>query len=231
MKSWKHFQHHWPFVQGIHRSPVNSSHKGQWRRALMFSLICAWINDWVNNSKAGDLRCHRAHYDVIVMVKGIQLYPWDSPHKGPVMQNLWIYFYVVTSSWTRHVITVKFNIIPIYNSTISIIWQLNAPVYLAADPRTVNGLVYPTGLIGLRNGFNPTSLIGLISQTWVSSNIWDCVWDWCWYTRMMPRHRNTFCNTGPLWGDSTGDWWIPLTKGQWCRTLVFSLLLAWTNLN
>ena len=52
---------------GIHRSPVNSSHKGQWRGALMFSLICAWINGWVNNLEAGDLRRHRAHYDVIVM--------------------------------------------------------------------------------------------------------------------------------------------------------------------
>ena len=46
---------------------VNSPHKGQWRGALMFSLICAWINVWVNNGEAGDLRRHRAHYDVIVM--------------------------------------------------------------------------------------------------------------------------------------------------------------------
>ena len=38
---WKHFPHYWPFVRGIHRSPVNSLHKGQWREALMFSLICA----------------------------------------------------------------------------------------------------------------------------------------------------------------------------------------------
>ena len=47
--------------------PVNSPHKGQWRGALMFSLIYAWINDWVNNREAGDLRRHRGHYDVIVM--------------------------------------------------------------------------------------------------------------------------------------------------------------------
>ena len=47
--------------------PVNSPHKGQWRGALMFSLISAWINDWVNNREAGDLRRHRCHYDVIVM--------------------------------------------------------------------------------------------------------------------------------------------------------------------
>ena len=26
---WKHFPCYWPFVQGIHRSPVNSPHKGQ----------------------------------------------------------------------------------------------------------------------------------------------------------------------------------------------------------
>ena len=46
---WKHFPRYWPFVWGIHQSPVNSPHKGQWRGALMFSLICAWINVWVNN--------------------------------------------------------------------------------------------------------------------------------------------------------------------------------------
>ena len=65
---WKQFSRNWPFVRGIHRSPVNSPHKGQWRGALMFSLISAWINGWVNNGEAGDLRHHRAHYDVIVMI-------------------------------------------------------------------------------------------------------------------------------------------------------------------
>ena len=54
----------------IHRSPVNSvnyPHKGQWRGALMFSLICTRINGWVNNGEAGDLRCYHAHYDITVM--------------------------------------------------------------------------------------------------------------------------------------------------------------------
>ena len=58
------------FVQGIHRSPVNSPHKSQWCGTLMFSLIFAWINDWVNNCEAGDLRCHLAHYDITVMIMG-----------------------------------------------------------------------------------------------------------------------------------------------------------------
>ena len=35
--------------------------------ALMFSLTCARINDWVNNREASDLRRYRGHYDVIVM--------------------------------------------------------------------------------------------------------------------------------------------------------------------
>ena len=48
--------------------PVNSLHKGQCRRALMFSLICAWINDSVNNREADDLKCNPAHYNVNVML-------------------------------------------------------------------------------------------------------------------------------------------------------------------
>ena len=75
---WKHFPRYWPLVRGIHRSPVNSSHKGQWRGALMFSFICAWINGWVNNR---DLRRHRAHYDIIViwkaMVTGMSQHTWS----------------------------------------------------------------------------------------------------------------------------------------------------------
>ena len=50
---WKYFPRYWPFVRGIHRSPVNSPHKGQWRGALMFFLSY--------------LRRIRAHYTVTVM--------------------------------------------------------------------------------------------------------------------------------------------------------------------
>ena len=71
-ETWWHHQMetflcYWPFVQGIHQSPVNSQHKGQWLGALMFSLICSWIKGWVNSCEAGDFRCHHAHYDVTVI--------------------------------------------------------------------------------------------------------------------------------------------------------------------
>ena len=68
---WKHFPRYWPFVRGIHRSPVNSPDKGQWRGALMFSLIFAWINGWVKTREAGELSRHRAHYDVTVMCNDV----------------------------------------------------------------------------------------------------------------------------------------------------------------
>ena len=53
----------------VGNSPVTGEfpHKGQWREALIFSLICVWINRWVNNREAGDLRCYCAHYEVTVM--------------------------------------------------------------------------------------------------------------------------------------------------------------------
>ena len=58
---------YWPFVRGIHWSPINSPHKGHWRGALMFSFVCDWISVWVNIRKAGNLRRNHAHYDVTLM--------------------------------------------------------------------------------------------------------------------------------------------------------------------
>ena len=67
---------YWPFVRGIHWSPVASPYRGEWRGTLIFSLICAWTNSCANNRDAGDLRRHRAHYDVTVMVNTNYLYRW-----------------------------------------------------------------------------------------------------------------------------------------------------------
>ena len=51
---WNHFPRNRSFMRWIHRSPMNSPHKGQWRGALIFSFIWAWINGWVNKHEAGD---------------------------------------------------------------------------------------------------------------------------------------------------------------------------------
>ena len=44
---WKHIPRHWPFVRGIHRSPVNSPHKGQWRVHFISCLLVYYL--WYNN--------------------------------------------------------------------------------------------------------------------------------------------------------------------------------------
>ena len=59
---WKHCPRYWHIVTG------EFPHKGQWRGALKFSMICAWRNGWVNNRYIGYLKRRRAHYDITVMV-------------------------------------------------------------------------------------------------------------------------------------------------------------------
>ena len=77
----KHFLRYWPFVWRIHWSPVNSLNKGQWPGALMFSLMCTWINGWVNNCEAGDLKCQHAHYDVTV----VEVMVWHQAGNKPLI--------------------------------------------------------------------------------------------------------------------------------------------------
>ena len=117
---WKHFPRYWPFVRGIHRSPVNSPHKGQWRGALMFSLICVWINGWVNNREAGDLRPYRAHYDVTVMKGTKPRFPGIYIHGSYSMW--WWYNYAGTQPW-KNMITM--GMIDTSNLMMIIRWVTN----------------------------------------------------------------------------------------------------------
>ena len=105
---WKHFPRYWPFVRGIHRSPVNSPHKGQWRGALMFSFICAWINGWVDNRDAGDWRRHRSHYDVSVIrwkYKSHLSIPSQITSSADHLHFSWTIAW--TSRWTNSSVTVR----------------------------------------------------------------------------------------------------------------------------
>ena len=62
MMTSSNFPCYWPFMRGIHRSPVNFPQNG---RCIFF--ICAWMYGRVNNREAGDTRRHGAHYDAIVL--------------------------------------------------------------------------------------------------------------------------------------------------------------------
>ena len=89
------FSRYWSFVRGIHRSPVISGTKASNAKLFLFSLICARLHGWINNGAVGDLRLHRAHYDVTVMWLTIM----DS---DAIVHALWhnIYIYLMfTVPW------------------------------------------------------------------------------------------------------------------------------------
>ena len=98
---------------GIHRSPVNSPHKGQWRGALMFSLICVEINGSENNREAGDLRRHLAHSDISVMnrehVRNLKDWHLTTKQNGLYfLDNIFKCIFLNKNVWILIMISLKF---------------------------------------------------------------------------------------------------------------------------
>ena len=67
----------------------------------MFSLICVWINDWVNNREAGDLRRHRGHYDVNVMTIEAMAWMNNTPEQATGCNYLSMSYPEINYSSTR----------------------------------------------------------------------------------------------------------------------------------
>ena len=73
-----------------------------------------------------------------------------------------------------------------------------------------------------------------LASRWRQANYPNDIWDLGWTGKkyggmMMSWHWNPLDITGPLCGESTGDQWIPLTKGQSSESFTFSGFLAWTS--
>ena len=117
--------------------------QGQWRGALIFSLICVWLNGWVNNCEAGDLRRHRGHYDVNVMV-----YHWSTLHPYLIKIHRWTArhasHYLRTLSTDRWGLTIRYGspieILIISNSTF-LPGVINSDVTPRYDPWQLCALV------------------------------------------------------------------------------------------
>ena len=62
-----------------------TDHRGQWRGALMFSSICAWVKSWVNNRETGDLRRQIAHYGVTVMYRKVSFISMSFDHRYTIV--------------------------------------------------------------------------------------------------------------------------------------------------
>ena len=90
---------YWPFVRGIHRSPVNSPYKGQWHGALMFSLIFLFETP----SRSRWRHCNGDLYDDVIIWKRFLHYcpsvlettssRWI-PLKSSTNANLWCFLVI-----------------------------------------------------------------------------------------------------------------------------------------
>ena len=90
-----------------------------------FSLSCTRINGWVNNSKAGDLRYHRAHYDVPVCL------PVDSHYEGRTMWG----FDILLLAWASCGINSLMSNLHKLNTIISTLSQWEASVSICEPVR------------------------------------------------------------------------------------------------
>ena len=86
-------------------------------RSLVSSLIYARINGWVNNREAGDLKRHRAHYDVIVMRNKIMyVVPWWTVYKHTRMLIWCLFPSLLHNSSKKH-----------QNNTLVSAWTVRSP--------------------------------------------------------------------------------------------------------
>ena len=121
-------------MRGINWSPMNSLHKGQWRGALMYSLIYPWTNGWANHRYSGDQRRHRAHYDVTVMILPnmntclMKLYPGQLLSQGCAFMrdtklSIWVLNHVHTRMEMGSYQYVVTNIIFPYTIPVVSMWK------------------------------------------------------------------------------------------------------------
>ena len=81
-------------MRGIHRSPVDYPHKGQWHGALSCILTCAWTNGSANNRDAGDLRrslwrhCDGIMYEKSNPISNNARSMWHTEHKSSSIWQL-----------------------------------------------------------------------------------------------------------------------------------------------
>ena len=137
---WKPFSRCW--------SSVNSPHKDQWRGVLMFSLICAWTNARVHNRDAGDLRHHRAHYDVAVM-----LYPAVTGRQISHCTVYWTFtiIYLNSAVWalSPHLGWAEYEPEP-YGVTCSLDWDKMSLSYVIAV--LIVNYILPIAIMGYSYG-------------------------------------------------------------------------------
>ena len=185
---WKHFPRYWPFLWQIHWSLVNSPQKGQWRGALMFSLTYTRTSNWVHNRGAGDLRRHRAHYDVTVMS--------------------WICFVPNFIHFPGINELTTFPFLPQVAGFFAVMWSLSLLSYLFSHHIGIPVFANPLCLVGFCILFivNPIKVLNYKARMWllrVMVSFWEMG---KWFTGLYENHR-AFALSGIVY-------WFPWQPGS-----------------
>ena len=167
----------------------------------MFSLIYVWINGWVNNRETGDLRRHRGHYDVNVM-----LVPVGNKNDG-VMKQPWRHHNTETLfAWWRHQMETFSASLAICagNSPASVEFPAQRPV---------------------TQSFNFFLICVWINSCEKQSR------GWWFETLSRPLWRHFNGITGALLGESLDHQWIPLKSPRNAELKYLLSLPAWKKWN
>ena len=164
-------------MRGIRRSPTQWR---QWRRALMFSLICVRTNGWINYREAGDLRHHRAHYDVNIMPRQNGLHFAD---------DIFQCIFTNKKAWILIQISLKF----VLEAPIDKKWACRGSGNGLAPNTWINADPIPwricATLVG--NKINTSSIENTVHVTTVLPF-------WCWNIRLY-RHFLSFLGIDDTW--------------------------------
>ena len=168
----------------------------------MFSVICVWINGWVNNREAGDLRRNRGHYDVIVMIfhitGSVRESMMHSPHKVSLM------FYLMTAQAVKDRIDLSVILTPWFSCDVAVVymWSNNEMIY--------RSLLDPNFYSSYFKFYHHKGPVMRESFPW---HVSSC-------EGLLNIGVGNICVTGPLCEDFTGLRWIPFTKASdaelWC---------------
>ena len=178
---WEYFPCYWPFVRGIHWSPTDFRHKGQWRRDLMYYLIYAWTNGWADNIVAGDLTPHCAYCDITVMVLHVT--------NGICLFQNYVNYTIVYLSYSNK--------------------SIESPAFLMRTPSIPHKTLFDL-MPKLARRYNIT-MTSHERHVVPNHRPLRCLFN----SLCGPHQRNIKVRiTDPLWGEFTGDRWIPRTIGQ-----------------
>ena len=206
------------------------NHKGQWRGALMFPLICVWINGWVNNGEASDLRRYQAHYDVTVMSfwtnrpvhfmcfaipltkasdAELWCFHWSVPEKKLSKQSIRQWFETPSRSIWRHCYEWLTLFSPLSTQTQRQHWQYSKMMK-----------TQKITMVGIRNG-----LIILFTMTCDMFILWFCIkklylWRCTRYTKRPHHHVYHDQSYGHNMVLPQGLYlWRCTSTDYWCKTI------------